>query len=197
MNSDRFLKQINFILEIDNIKSIFRNNYIKDGSRKENDAEHSWHLAMMVMVLSEYFDELDVSKTLKMVLAHDLVELYAGDVYAYDEKGNIGKFDREKESAEKLFSLLPEDQKKEFIDLWLEFEEANTKEAVCGSIVDRFQPLLLNYSSQGKSWKEHEISKDKVLKRNKIVFEEGPEEIGEYIKSIIEDAAHKGYLKNL
>jgi len=195
MISDRFLKQIDFIIEIDKIKSIIRNNYLIDGSRKENDAEHSWHLGLLVMVLSEYFEGLDVGKTIKMVLAHDLVEIYAGDVYAYDEKGNVGKFDREKESAEKLFSLLPEDQKKEFYDLWVEFEEAKTKEAICGAIVDRIQPLILNYNSDGKSWKEHDISSDKVLHRNEIVFDKGPEVIGEYIRTLIEDGVNKGYLR--
>lgn len=196
MDNERFLKQMSFIIEIDKIKNIIRNNYLTNGERKESDAEHSWHLAMMVMVLTEYFEGLDVFKTIKMVLAHDLVEIYAGDVYAYDEKANIGKFEREKESAEKLFSLLPEDQKEEFFELWLEFEDAKTKEAVCGAIVDRVQPLLLNYNSEGKSWKEHDIPKDKVMNRNKIVFENGPEVIGEYTRSLIEDAAKKGYLRS-
>lgn len=195
MDSERFIKQIEFIKEADKIKSIVRNNYLLDGSRKENDAEHSWHLGLTVMVLSEYFPGLDVGKTLKMVLAHDLVEIYAGDVYAYDEKGNIGKFEREKESAEKLFSILPEDQKKEFYELWTEFEEAKTKEAVCSAIVDRIQPLILNYFTDGKSWKEHGISSDKVLKRNEIVFENGPKIIGDYVKSLIESGVEKGYLK--
>jgi len=195
MDNERFLKQIEFIIEADKIKKIVRNNYLSDGSRKENDAEHSWHLGLTVMVLSEYFEGLDVGKTLKMVLAHDLVEIYAGDVYAYDEKGNEGKFEREKESAEKLFSILPQDQKKEFYDLWIEFEEAETKEALCSAIVDRIQPLILNYFTEGKSWKEHNISSDKVMGRNKIVFEKGPEIIGDYVKSLIESGVKKGYLK--
>lgn len=195
MDTERFIKQIEFIKEADKIKSIVRNNYLLDGSRKENDAEHSWHLGLTVMVLSEYFDGLDVGKTLKMVLAHDLVEIYAGDVYAYDEKGNVGKYEREKESAEKLFSILPEDQKKVFYDLWIEFEEAKTKEAVCSAIVDRVQPLILNYFTDGKSWKEHNISSDKVLRRNEIVFENGPKIIGDYVKSLIESGVEKGYLK--
>lgn len=196
MNTERFLKQIDFIIEIDKLKSIFRQSYLIDGSRKENDAEHSWHLAVMAFLLSEHFEKgaMDIPKVMKMVLIHDLVEVYAGDTYCYDEKGHEDKCEREKAAAEKLFSLLPDDQKQEFMELWREFENCTSVEARFAAVLDRLQPLLLNYHSKGKSWIEHDISKEQVLKRNQMVLEEeGP--IKDYILKFIEDAVGKGYLK--
>jgi putative hydrolase of HD superfamily len=127
-------KQMEFIIEIDKMKNIFRQNYICDGSRRENDAEHSWHLAMLVITLSEYFENVNILKSLKMVLIHDLVEIYAGDTFAYDEKANLDKAERENESSEKLFSILPTDQKDEFIKLWKEFEKIDTPESILANI---------------------------------------------------------------
>lgn len=196
MELTRLQKQMQFIKEIDKIKQVMRRNYLSDGSRRENDAEHSWHLAMMVMILSEYFEGIDVLKTMKMVLIHDLVEIYAGDTFAYDEQANIGKEDREGEAAEKLFSLLPQDQADEFSGLWQEFEGMDTKEAICASIVDRIQPLILNAGSKGKMWKKHHVTVDKVLKRNKIVFDKAPEVISEFVRSIISHARQEHYFHN-
>jgi len=191
----RFQKQMDFLLEIDKIKEIYRQTYLADGSRKENDAEHSWHACIMAVVLAEYFGEdVDLLKVIKMMLMHDVVEVYAGDTYCYDAKGNEDKEEREKASAEKVYGLLPKDQKTEYIAIWREFEEQKTKEAVFCAILDRVQPTMLNKASDFISWKEHGIRKEQVLKRNEITFS-GPEIIAEYMKNLIENASEKGYLK--
>lgn len=194
MESNRLEQQIKFILEIDKLKTVIRQNFISDGSRRENDSEHSWHMAMMAVVLSEYFEGADVLRTIKMALMHDLVEIYAGDTFAYDEKGYLDKEEREQKAADKLFSLLPPDQEKEFRELWQEFERADTKEAVFAASLDRLQPLLLNSATEGKMWKLQKVTKDKVLKRNEIVFENAPEIIADFVRSKIEQADRNNYL---
>lgn len=197
MDRERLKKQIDFIVEIDKLKGIFRQSYIVDGSRKENDAEHSWHLAVMAFMLSEYYggDALDIQKVMKMVLVHDLVEIYAGDTYCYDEKDYEDKCEREKAAADTLFGMLPEDQCKEFMELWREFEDCNTDEAHFAAVLDRLQPLLLNYNAKGKSWIEHNIHKDQVLQRNSMVLKkEGP--VHDFVLDMIEEAVAKGYLKS-
>ncbi|HOP75377.1 MAG TPA: HD domain-containing protein [Bacillota bacterium] len=193
MSTERLRKQLNFIMEIDKLKTITRRSYLADGSRKENDAEHSWHLAVMVLLLSE-LDNIDVLKTLKMVLIHDLVEIDAGDTYCYDETGNAGKFERECLAAKRLFSLLPEEQGREFFELWREFEERKTREACFAAVLDRMQPLLLNYWAKGKSWQENDISAASVISKNAL-FDNGPEEIRKYVAEMIDSAIEKGYLK--
>lgn len=188
MISNRLKKQLDFIIEIDKIKNIFRMSYIADGSRRENDAEHSWHLGIMTVILSEYVeDDVDISKVLKMVLIHDLVEIYAGDTFAFDEVGYIDKLDREEKAAEDLFGILPEDQKEEFKVLWKEFEECKTREAKFGAMLDRLQPLILDYATKGKGVKESNLTAEKLYKRNEITMEEGPEEFKELVKYIIEE----------
>ncbi len=193
MALSRFEQQMQFILEIDKLKTVFRQNYLTDGSRKENDTEHSWHLAMMVIVLSEHFEQIDILKTLKMVLIHDIVEIYAGDTFAYDELANLDKEDREKKSAERIFSLLPSEQAEEFTGIWQEFERMETYEAIYAAIFDRIHPLIMNISSKGKMWHEHEITIEKVLKRNKIVFDKAPEIISQYVQNQISEACKKQY----
>lgn len=193
MGKSRFEMQMEFLLEIDALKSVIRQNYLSDGSRRENDTEHSWHLAMMVMVLAEYFEGLDTLKTIKMVLIHDIVELYAGDTFAYDEKGYEDKEDREQKAAKKIFSMLPEDQQKEYTELWQEFEAIETNEAVCAAITDRIQPLTLNYASEGKMWLNRGITAEKVWKRNGLVLDKAPQCIKEYVKNLIRTASEKGY----
>ena len=193
--SGRFQKQMDFLLEIDKIKEIYRQTYIADASRKENDAEHSWHSCIMAIVLAEYFDEdIDLLKVIKMMLMHDVVEIYAGDTYCYDDKGNEDKEEREMASAHRVYGLLPDDQKAEFMAIWREFEEQKTKEAVFCAILDRVQPTILNKAANIISWQEHGIRKEQVLKRNAITFS-GPEEIASYMKNLIEKAAEDGYLK--
>lgn len=196
MELSRLEQQMQFLIEIDKLKSIFRQNYLADGSRRENDTEHSWHLAMMVMVLSEHFDGLDVLKTLKMVLIHDLVEIYAGDTFAYDEQANLDKDFRERSAADKIFSLLPSDQAEELTGLWEEFERMDTQEAKCAAIADRIQPLTLNICSEGIMWQKHGVTVEKVLKRNKIVLENAPKVIAEYVCSKIAESAEKHYFYN-
>lgn len=188
-------KQIKFILEIDKMKTIFRRTYISDGSRKENDAEHSWHLALMAMVLKDYFPEaIDLLKVIKLVLIHDLVEIYAGDTYLYDEVGNLDKAKREQEAADKLFNMLPYEQSKEFMELWHEFEAKQTDESKFASIIDRLQPLLLNYATKGIAWHQYGISYEQVLSKQTEILQ-GPKEIAEFVQNIFDDLLDKGYLR--
>ena len=193
MNLDRLEKQMQFIIEIDKVKFVMRQNYLTDGSRRENDSEHSWHLAMMVVTLSEYFKGADILKTVKMVLIHDLVEIYAGDTFAYDEQGYLDKDEREQAAADKLFALLPWDQAAEYRGLWDEFERMDTDEAIFAAAVDRIQPLLMNSGSKGKMWKQHKVTKEMVMKRNRMVFEDTPELIADFVRKRIEDSASNHY----
>lgn len=192
---ERFKKQIHFLTEIDKEKEIWRENFTSDMSRHENDAEHSFHTAVMAVVLSEYFDEdIDLLKVLKMMLLHDAVEIYAGDTPAYDTEGMKSKAEREKTAAYKLYGLLPKDQCDKLKNLWLEFEECKTKEAVFCNIMDRMQPTMLIDASDGISWKKRSIKKEQVLNRNKITMS-GPKEIKEYMENVIERAYSSGCLK--
>ena len=150
---ERLEKQIRFITEIDKVKNIFRQTYLADGKRKENDAEHSWHLAISAVLLKEHMKaEADLTKVMVMVLIHDLVEIDAGDTYAYDEVGAATKREREVKAADRIFGLLPEDQGTYFRSLWEEFEAYETAEAKFAHLLDNFQPLLLNDASDGRSW---------------------------------------------
>lgn len=169
---ERLEKQIRFIVEADKVKNIFRQTYLADGKRKENDAEHSWHLAMMAVLLQEHMKEkADLAKVMTMVLIHDLVEIDAGDTYAYDEKGTQTKREREVKAADRIFGLLPEDQGTYFRELWEEFEAYETPEAKFAHLLDNFQPLLLNDASGGKSWKEHGVHRAQPMKRNERIPE--------------------------
>lgn len=193
---ERLKKQLDFLIEIDKVKSIFRQTYIADGSRHENDAEHSWHLGIMAILLSEYIKEdINICKVIKMVLIHDLIEIYAGDTFAFDEKGMEDKEEREQASAAKLFGMLPDDQEKDFRDLWNEFEECKSREAEYASMLDRLQPLILNYVVDGGSWKEHNITVDQIYKRHEVTFRTGPKEFVDLVKFIVEECVNKGYLK--
>lgn len=195
MEKSRIQKQMDFILEIDKAKDIFRQTYLSNNIRKENDAEHSWHLSLMAFTLAEYFSEqLDVAKVMKMVLMHDIVEIDAGDTYCYDERANLDKEEREQKAAERLYGMLPEEQMNEYIEIWQEFEEVETEEAIFANILDRLQPVMLNYAANGRAWMEHGVYKDQVLKRNAIV-RNGPKEIADYFMNIIHSSVEKGYLK--
>lgn len=167
MEKDRLEKQLKFCTEIDKEKEIFRQTYLADGSRKENDAEHAWHTAIMTYLLAEYAnEEIDVAKTMMMLLIHDIVEVDAGDTYAYDESGKQTQKEREEKAADRLYGLLPEDQKKALRALWNEFEEGKSKEARFARVMDNLQPMMLNVASDGKSWTEHQVAVSKILKRN-------------------------------
>lgn len=191
---ERLKKQMEFILEADKIKRIGRQTYLSDGIRKENDAEHSWHLALMALLLQEHSNkELDVLKVITMVLIHDMVEIDAGDTYAYDEAGHATKRDREVAAADRIFGLLPEDQGAYFRELWEEFEAYETAEAKFAHTLDNFQPLMLNDATDGRSWVEHNVKKSQVLKRNQKTAEGSAAIMGE-IQKIVEKHVAKGHL---
>ena len=168
MDMERLEKQIAFCREIDKEKFVTRQTYLTDGVRRENDAEHSWHMALMVAVLAEYSnEEIDVLRTIEMLLVHDLVEIDAGDTYAYDEEGKKTQREREQKGADRLYNILPEDQRDFFRGLWEEFEENKTPEARFARVMDNFQPLMLNAATEGKSWAERGIKLSQVLERNR------------------------------
>ncbi|RGS79627.1 HD domain-containing protein [Coprococcus sp. AF21-14LB] len=190
--NERLQKQIAFIKEIDKVKSIFRQTYLADGTRKENDAEHSWHIALMAVLLKEYVSEdVDVAKVMTMVLIHDLVEIDAGDTYAYDSEGAKSKREREVKAADRIFGILPEDQGMDFRELWEEFEAYETPDAKYAHLLDNFQPLLLNDASGGRSWNEHGVHKSQIYKRNEKV-QETSEEIWNTIQEVVESHIAKG-----
>jgi putative hydrolase of HD superfamily len=192
----RLEQQINFIIEVDKLKNIIRQNYLTDGSRREDDADHSWHLAMMCAVLGEHSNEkIDVLKTMTMVLIHDLVEIDAGDTYAYDPTANVSKMDRELAAAERIFNLLPEDQALQMRSLWDEFEERRTPEAKFAATLDRLQPFILNAVSEGKSWREHGVSFSQVMKRNEVTHE-GSEALWGFQYEMMKQQTQKGNLIN-
>ena len=183
---DRLRQQLAFLMEIDKQKEIIRQTYLADGSRKETDAEHAWHLAMMCMILSEYANEkIDVPKTIMMVLTHDLVEIDAGDTYAYDQTGNQTKKERELKAADRIYGLLPEDQRKYLRALWDEFEAMETPEAKFANMLDK---------SKGKSWVEHNVCKRQIMERNSKTHE-GSELLWDYIKKLIEKNVEAGFIR--
>lgn len=193
--NERLKKQLDFMLELDKMKNIYRQTYVLHEDRKENDAEHSWHLAILAFMLEEYAAEpIDTLKVIKMVLLHDVVEIDAGDTYLYDEEGYKSKAEREEKAAQRIFGLLPDDQRDDYYALWREFEDDITYESRFASILDRMQPLLLNYTKGGIAWKEHGVHKEQVLSRNRPYFD-ASHELAEVIESVIEDAAAKGWLK--
>lgn len=192
---ERLEKQIRFIVEIDKVKNIFRQTYLADAGRKENDAEHSWHIALMAYLLQEYAEKpVDVSKVMLMVLIHDLVEIDAGDTYAYDDAGAETKRAREEAAADRIFGLLPEDQGKYFRELWEEFEAYESPEGKYAHLLDNFQPLLLNDASGGLSWQEHQVRKSQIYKRNEKI-EETSETIWNCMKEIVQKHIECGHVE--
>lgn len=192
---ERLEKQIRFIVEIDKVKNIFRQTYLADAGRKENDAEHSWHIALMAYLLQEYAEKpVDVSKVMLMVLIHDLVEIDAGDTYAYDDAGAETKRAREEAAADRIFGLLPEDQGKYFRELWEEFEAYESPEGKYAHLLDNFQPLLLNDASGGLSWQEHQVKKSQIYKRNEKI-EETSETIWNCMKEIVQKHIECGHVE--
>jgi putative hydrolase of HD superfamily len=191
----RLSQQIEFILEVDKLKQILRQSLKITDRQRENDAEHSWHLSLMVLVLAEHANtpDLDILKVLGMVIVHDLVEIDAGDTFVYDEAAMVGKLDRERAAADRIFNLLPEDQAKRFRALWDEFEERQSPEARFAAALDRLQPVLLNVNTDGHAWKHHGIRHDQVLDRNRRMAE-GSETIWEFAKSEIQRAVDRGHL---
>ena len=173
MTRERLESQVRFILEVDRLKEVFRQTLCTQSRRAENDAEHSWHLCLAVIVLAEHANEprLDVLRVLKMLIIHDLVEIDAGDTFAYDTARMADQHEREARAADRIFGLLPADQCLEFRGLWDEFEAKATPEARFAAAIDRFQPVLLNCSTQGAAWKRHGVTADRVVARNAHIAE--------------------------
>ena len=193
---ERLKKQMDFLLEVDKLKLINRQTYLSNGERKENDAEHSWHLALMAVLLQEYSNEhIDITKVITMVLIHDLVEIDAGDTYAYDTEGNQSKREREVRAADRIFRILPEDQAEQFRELWEEFEAYETPEAKFAHVCDNMQPFMLNHATGGRSWREHGVKKSQVLNRNRYL-EDGSRTMKQYFDEIIAEHVEEGNLKD-
>ena len=193
---ERLESQLTFLRIIDREKQVFRQTLLLDGSRCENDAEHSWHMAVCTMLLYEYCDEresLSMEKVLRMTLLHDLVEIYAGDTYAYDAGGNQSKLHREEDAAQKLFSALPDDQKREFYALWKEFETCLTPEARFARMADTFMPFYHNYITEGRQWRLHGVHIAQVEKRLERI-KTSSHFLWTYCRRLLEDAVEKGYL---
>ena len=194
VDMERFKKQLDFILEIDKEKEIYRQTHLKGYKRQENDAEHAWHMAIMIYLLKEYAKvEFDVAKAMMMALIHDIVEIDAGDTYAYDTKNLATQEEREEKAANRIFGMLPDEQKKELLDLFYEFEEGKTPEAKFAKTMDNFQPILLNDSNNGKDWRVHQIKKSQVVNRQKS-SQLGSKDIWEYTSELIERNVKKGNL---
>ncbi|ADY56130.1 metal dependent phosphohydrolase [Syntrophobotulus glycolicus DSM 8271] len=195
MDKNRIAQQVRFIFEIDKLKNVIRQSRISDNSREENDAEHSWHLAVMALILREYANDkdLDIFKVIKMLLIHDIVEIYAGDVHVYDIEGNKDKSIRERKAAEKIFSLLPSDQAEEYQSLWLEFDSRITNESKYANSIDRLQPIMLNCTTEGHTWKKFEIKSPQVYEKNGHI-KDGSEEIWSLVQKLLASCVQKGYL---
>lgn len=193
---DRLLKDIAFIVELDKMKSILRQTSLIEEDRREDDAQHSWHISVMTMVLNEYAnEEIDDKKVIKMLLIHDLVELYAGDTFCYDEKGNEDKRERELLAADKIFGMLKEEKALEFRALWDEFEDMETPEALFAASMDRLQPMLSNYYNGGGTWKKFGVNKEAIYKRIAPV-KQSSDKLWEFVEHMIEDAYSRGLIEN-
>lgn len=194
MTSTRLTQQLEFIVEIDRLKDVMRQSYLMGANRRENSAEHSWHLAMMALLLAEHAPEsLDQCRVMKMLLIHDIVEIDAGDTYCYDPSAREDQAERERQAAKRLFGLLPREQADEFYRLWGEFEARNTPEARFAAAVDRLMPLLHGYYTQGRSWQEHNVTVEQVLARNRMIQEGSPTLWG-VARRLIQEAVERGYL---
>ncbi|MDQ2178310.1 HD family hydrolase [Marinifilum sp. D714] len=195
MTRENLLKQIEFIKEIDKIKYIQRRTKLFHSDRNENDAEHSWHLAMMAIVLSEYSDvKIDLLKVIKMVLIHDIVEIDAGDTFIYDQNKNHDNTEEELKCAKRIFGMLPEKQAAEFIEIWTEFEDGISNEAKFAKSMDRLEPLLQNTSNNGGTWEEFGVKYQTVYDKKKII-KNGSTELWNYTEKLLEESVEKGILK--
>lgn len=195
METDNLLKQVEFIKEIDKLKYIQRKTRLFNSDRHENDAEHSWHLAMMTIVLAEHSDvPIDVLKVLKMVLIHDIVEIDAGDTFIYDTQKSHTNTNEELAAAKRIFGLLPQNQADEFIAIWEEFENGLTNEAKFARAMDRFEPLLQNTSNDGGTWAEFDVSYQKVYDKKKAI-KNGSTTIWNYAEGLINQSVESGILK--
>ncbi|MDO8545353.1 MAG: HD domain-containing protein [Opitutaceae bacterium] len=193
--ADRLARQIEFIAECDKLKDVFRQTITTQTRRPENDAEHSWHLCLCVLVLAEHANDgrLDVLRVLKMLIVHDLVEIDAGDTFAYDVAAMASQHEREAVAADRIFGLLPPDQAAGFRALWDEFEAKDTAEAKFATAVDRFQPMLLNCRTQGAAWNRHGVTHDRVIARNQHIAD-GCNELWHYAEQMLQQTVNAGHL---
>ena len=195
MDSSQLQKQVDFIHEIDKIKYIQRKTRLFNSDRNENDAEHSWHLALMAIVLAGHSNQsIDLLKVIKMLLIHDLVEIDAGDIFLYDTALNHSNTEQELKAAKRIFGLLPLEQGQELLSIWEEFEAGKTEESKFARAMDRFEPLLQNISNKGGTWKEFDLPYDKVVAKKGII-KEGSQTIWEYAKQLIDNSVEQGILK--
>ena len=194
MDWQRFEQQMSFLKEIDEVKKVFRHTRLLDGSRYENDAEHAWHLAVMGITLAEHANSegLDISKVVKMVLLHDIVEIDAGDALVYDAARRAQKREEESRAAARIFGLLPDDQRDAFRLLWQEFEARETPEAKFAAALDRLEPIIQNVSTQGHAWRKHGISREKAEAVNRHIAE-GSDSIWQYVQQLFAESEKKGY----
>ncbi len=192
---DRFRRQIEFILEIDKLKNVLRKTILMDRSRRENSAEHSWHIALTVLIMSEYAKDsnVDLFRVMKILLVHDIIEIDAGDTYCYDDQGRKDQSQREKNAADRIFNLLPADQASMLRKLWNEFEERKTPESKFANAMDRLQPFLHNYFTEGQIWQENSITSSQVKSRMDPV-DDGAPILWQYVRSLIDDGIQRGYL---
>ncbi len=195
MTPENLVKQIEFIKEIDKVKYIQRKTKLFNSDRNENDAEHSWHLAMMALVLAEHSNvPVDLLKVIKMVLIHDIVEIDAGDTFIYDTEKSHSNSDEERLAAQRIFGMLPKEQAEELIAIWEEFEAGITNEAKFARTMDRLEPLLQNTSNKGGTWSEFGVNYEKVHEK-KSIMKEGSESIWSYAKELINESVKNGILK--
>lgn len=195
-SSDKELKsRLEFLITIDKMKSIYRQTLLTDKTRRETDAEHSWHIAVMAMLLATYAPEgADVNRCVKMCLVHDLVEIYAGDTFCYDENASMDKEERENLAADKLFSSLPEKDAEELRSLWVEFDKQQTPDALFCASLDRLQPFMHNMLTNGHTWRKGSVTKEQVLKRAGLI-EKGIPSVWDMVSDMIDEAQKKGYIK--
>ena len=192
MISQRLARQMKFISEIEKLKVVYRQNGIIDGSRRENSAEHSWHISIMALILLEYCkEEIDQLKVIKMLLIHDLVEIFAGDTFLYDEKGRDTIKSIEREAAVKLFGILPSDQKTELLEIWNEFELRETKEAKYAAVLDNLQPILNHYYTNNQNIKGKKVTKSQIIKKKEFI-REFSEDVWEFAPTIIDESVKMG-----
>jgi putative hydrolase of HD superfamily len=195
LSGDRLTRQIDFVVETDKLKEVLRRSVLTSGSRRENTAEHSWHISLTAMVLAEYAGEPkpDLGHVLKLLLVHDIVEIDADDTFAYDAEGYADKDEREQRAADRLFGLLPDDQRGTFLALWREFEEGRTAEARFAAAMDRLQPVLLNYCTGGASWRQNGVRRSQVLRRLRPLAESAPR-LWTFAQALLARAVERGYL---
>lgn len=193
MVDDRLNRQLEFLLEVDKLKHVLRRTLLPMG-RRENSAEHSWHLAVFAMALAEFADEkVDISRVIQLLVVHDIVEVDAGDVFVYDDAAQRNKLAREQQAADRIFGLLPPDQATTFRQLWDEFEQCQTPESRFAQAIDRFQPLLLNYAGHGEMWRQYGVTASRVWERNRKIAD-GSKRLWEYVQALLKDAVAQGYL---